>query len=52
MGKRTTSMFVLVQLQMVMPLLLQEAEAWKVGLERLGRGNQSAMVLDLWLWEK
>lgn len=27
MGKRTTSMFVLVQLQMVMPLLLQEAEA-------------------------
>jgi hypothetical protein len=27
MGKRTTSMFVLVQLQMVMPLLLEEAEA-------------------------
>ena len=27
MGKRTTSVFVLVQLQMVMPLLLEEAEA-------------------------
>ena len=27
MGKRTTSMFVLVQLQMVMPLLIEEAEA-------------------------
>ena len=27
MGKRTTSMFILVQLQMVMPLLLEEAEA-------------------------
>ncbi|MEW5841566.1 MAG: DUF1512 domain-containing protein, partial [Thermoproteota archaeon] len=29
MGKRTTSVFVLVQLQMVMPLLLEEAEALK-----------------------
>src|SRR5918911_592034 len=27
MGKRTTNMFVLVQLQMVMPLLIEEAEA-------------------------
>jgi hypothetical protein len=39
MGKRTTSMFVLVQLQMVMPLLLEEAEALQkaIGAFRLGQ---------------
>jgi hypothetical protein len=39
MGKRTTSMFVLVQLQMVMPLLLEEAEALQkaIGAFKLGQ---------------
>jgi hypothetical protein len=39
MGKRTTSMFVLIQLQMVMPILLQEAEALKDGIEAFKRGQ-------------
>jgi hypothetical protein len=34
MGKKTTGMFVLVQLQMVMPLLLQEAEALESAFEK------------------
>jgi hypothetical protein len=39
MGKRTTSMFVLVQLQMVMPLLLEEAEALQkaIGAFKMGQ---------------
>jgi hypothetical protein len=39
MGKRTTSMFILVQLQMVMPLLLEEAEALQkaIGAFKLGQ---------------
>ncbi len=39
MGKRTTSMFVLVQLQMVMPLLLEEAEALQkaIGAFKVGQ---------------
>lgn len=39
MGKRTTSMFVLVQLQMVMPILLEEAEALQkaIGAFKLGQ---------------
>ena len=39
MGKRTTSMFVLVQLQMVMPLLLEEAEALKKAISAFKRGQ-------------
>jgi hypothetical protein len=39
MGKRTTSMFVLVQLQMVMPLLLQEAEALESGIGAFRKGQ-------------
>src|SRR5919197_4814611 len=39
MGKRTTSMFVLVQLQMVMPLLLQEAEALENGISAFKKGQ-------------
>src|ERR687897_727524 len=39
MGKRTTSMFVLVQLQMVMPLLLQEAEALQKAINAFKRGQ-------------
>lgn len=39
MGKRTTSMFVLVQLQMVMPLLLQEAEALQKAIGAFKRGQ-------------
>src|SRR5918911_5302661 len=39
MGKRTTSMFVLVQLQMVMPLLLQEAEALENGINAFKKGQ-------------
>lgn len=38
MGKRTTSMFVLVQLQMVMPLLLQEAEALQNAISAFKKG--------------
>jgi hypothetical protein len=38
MGKRTTSMFVLVQLQMVMPLLLQEAEALQKAISAFKKG--------------
>jgi hypothetical protein len=38
MGKRTTSMFVLVQLQMVMPLLLEEAEALQKAIGAFKRG--------------
>lgn len=38
MGKRTTSMFVLVQLQMVMPLLLEEAEALQKAISSFKRG--------------
>jgi hypothetical protein len=39
MGKRTTSMFVLVQLQMVMPLLLEEAEALQKAIGAFKRGQ-------------
>lgn len=39
MGKRTTSMFVLVQLQMVMPLLLEEAEALQKAISAFKRGQ-------------
>ncbi|HZT34576.1 MAG TPA: DUF1512 family protein, partial [Nitrososphaera sp.] len=39
MGKRTTSMFVLVQLQMVMPMLLEEAEALKKAIPAFERGQ-------------
>ena len=39
MGKRTTSMFVLVQLQMVMPLWLQEAEALENGINAFKKGQ-------------
>src|ERR671926_1649949 len=39
MGKRTTNMFVLVQLQMVMPLLLQEAEALQSGISAFKEGQ-------------
>lgn len=38
MGKRTTSVFVLVQLQMVMPLLLEEAEALKKAIATFKKG--------------
>ena len=38
-GKRTTNMFVLVQLQMVMPLLLQEAEALQNGISAFKNGQ-------------
>jgi hypothetical protein len=38
MGKRTTGMFVLVQLQMVMPLLLEEAEALESAISAFKRG--------------
>jgi hypothetical protein len=39
MGKKTTSMFVLVQLQMVMPLLLQEAEALQSAVSAFKEGQ-------------
>jgi hypothetical protein len=39
MGKRTTNMFILVQLQMVMPLLLQEAEALQNGISAFKNGQ-------------
>lgn len=39
MGKRTTSMFVLVQLQMVMPLLLQEAQALEKAISAFKKGQ-------------
>src|SRR5919204_4191874 len=39
MGKRTTSMFVLVQLQMVMPILLQEAEALQNAIGAFKKGQ-------------
>ena len=39
MGKRTTSMFVLVQLQMVMPLLLEEAEALQKAIGAFKKGQ-------------
>jgi hypothetical protein len=39
MGKRTTSMFVLVQLQMAMPLLLQEAEALQNAIGAFKKGQ-------------
>jgi hypothetical protein len=39
MGKRTTSMFVLVQLQMAMPMLLQEAEALKNAIGAFKKGQ-------------
>lgn len=39
MGKRTTSMFVLVQLQMVMPLLLEEAEALQKAINAFKSGQ-------------
>jgi hypothetical protein len=39
MGKRTTSMFILVQLQMVMPLLLEEAEALQNAISAFKRGQ-------------
>jgi len=37
-GKRTTGMFVLLQLQMVMPLLLEEAEALEGAISAFKRG--------------
>jgi hypothetical protein len=39
MGKRTTSMFILVQLQMVMPLLLEEAEALQKAISAFKGGQ-------------
>jgi hypothetical protein len=39
MGKRTSSVFVLVQLQMVMPLLLEEAEALQKAMTAFKRGQ-------------
>lgn len=39
MGKRTTSMFVLVQLQMVMPLLLEEADALQKAIAAFKKGQ-------------
>jgi len=39
MGKRTTSMFVLVQLQMVMPLLIEEAEALQKAIGAFKHGQ-------------
>ena len=39
LGKQTTSMFVLLQLQMIMPLLLQEAEALKDGIGAFKKGQ-------------
>jgi hypothetical protein len=39
MGKRTTSVYVLVQLQMVMPLLLEEAEALKKAIGTFQKGQ-------------
>ena len=39
LGKRTTSVFVLVQLQMVMPLLLQEAEALQNAIGAFKKGQ-------------
>jgi len=39
MGKRTTSMFILVQLQMVMPLLLEEAEALQKAIGAFKHGQ-------------
>jgi hypothetical protein len=39
MGKRTTSMFVLVQLQMVMPLLLEEAHALQSAIGAFKNGQ-------------
>jgi hypothetical protein len=39
MGKRTTSMFVLVQLQMIMPLLLEEAEALQKAIDAFKLGQ-------------
>lgn len=39
MGKRTTSMFVLVQLQMVMPLLIEEAEALQKAIGAFKKGQ-------------
>lgn len=39
MGKRTTSMFVLVQLQMVMPLLIEEASAMKKAIGAFQKGQ-------------
>ena len=39
MGKRTTSVFVLVQLQMVMPLLLEEADALKKAIATFRQGQ-------------
>jgi hypothetical protein len=38
MGKRTTGMFVLVQLQIVLPLLLQEAEALESAISAFKKG--------------
>lgn len=37
-GKRTTGMFILVQLQMVMPLLLEEAEALESAISAFEKG--------------
>lgn len=39
MGKRTSSVFVLVQLQMVMPLLLEEADALQKAMGAFKRGQ-------------
>ncbi len=39
MGKRTTSVFVLVQLQMVMPLLLEEADALQKAIGTFKKGQ-------------
>ncbi|MFL6475796.1 MAG: DUF1512 domain-containing protein [Nitrososphaera sp.] len=39
MGKRTTSMFILVQLQMVMPLLIEEAEALQKAIGAFKHGQ-------------
>ncbi|HEX9678774.1 DUF1512 domain-containing protein [Nitrososphaera sp.] len=39
MGKRTTSVYVLVQLQMVMPILLEEADALKKAIGTFQKGQ-------------
>lgn len=39
MGKRTTSVYVLVQLQMVMPILMEEADALKKAIRTFQKGQ-------------
>ncbi len=47
-GKKTLSLYVIMQLQMILPMVMKEADAYAAHLKPLPTGNQSEMAQDRW----